>query len=517
MRQTYLPRPSGIPGSNNPRRIYSTTPIEIDLARSSDQFHCLQIPEPNLLFGDRGCCTDPRTGLALFGPHGAPRHGDVATIPVGIVGTSEGIEAALKLLGELSGPIDQNPDVDCVLYPSFPGTNSQDPFRSCFVTKPERRISVEKSELRSVSELESSSARMLQLQEIFGKHVRTMSRLENPPHVILCAISDSISNLLGIDPASDVSEQGWPVPGSPDANTQKAHRVFRKFQAGLKAACIESLPIELLWSGPKSNECAISDRATHAWNLSLALLRKAGMTSWRLENAGEASCFVGISYFRISQGASANAVGSFAHVLTERGEGFVVQGDPFECNYEEETTSMPAPDEEHARKLLTRALAAFQKYVGFSPRKVTVHKAGPYSEAERTAFAHVLSKVPSHALMTISQSGISCIRPGSKPILRGTAIPFDEKTGLIATSGYAPFLRASVGNGLPQPLAITENWGSISFRQAAEDILRLTKLHLWSSDFCSEFPITVSQNIEIADVLSGLGQKRAPVRDTFYV
>jgi hypothetical protein len=472
----------------------------------------LQISEPNLLFGDRGCCSDPRTGLALFGPYGAPRQGDVATILVGIVGTSEGIEVALKFLTELSEPIDQNADIDRVLYPSFPGINSQDPFRSCFVTKPEWLIPLEKSELRAVNELESPSTRMMQLQEIFGKHVRTMSSSESPPHVILCAISGSVSKLLAIDPASDVSEQGWPVAGSPDANTHNADQAFREFQTGLRAACIDSLPIELFWSGPNSKGCAIADRATQAWNLSLGLLRKAGMTSWRLENAAEASCFVGISYFRISQGASANAVGSFAHVLTELGEDFVVQGNPFECNSQEEATVMPAPNEEHARALLTRALAAFQKHVGFSPRKVTVHKVGPYSEAERTEFAHVLSKVPSHALMTISQSGVSCIRPGSKPILRGTAIPFDEKTGFIATSGYVPFLRAAVGNGSPQPLAITENWGSISFRQAAEDILRLTKLNLSSSDFCSEFPITVSRNAEIADILNALGQKRAPIR-----
>jgi len=36
--------------------------------------------------------------------------------------------------------------------------------------------------------------------------------------------------------------------------------------------------------------------------------------------------------------------------------------------------------------------------------------------------------------------------------------------------GYVPFLRCYTGFRIPQPLEILENWGSLPFREAAEDI-----------------------------------------------
>jgi len=517
MRKAYLPRPAGLPGANNPRRIYSTTPIEIDLARSSDQFRCIQISEPNLIFGDRGSCTDPRTGLALFGPYGTPEIGDVTPIRVGIVGTLEGIEVALSLLQELRGPIDQDANIDCVLHPSFPGINSRHPFRSSFVSRPEWLKPLDREALCVASELEKLSARIRRLEEMFCEQVRTLSELNNPPQVVLCAVNESISSLLADDPVSDSTEHVSPVASSWDGNTGCSQQVMQTFQAGLKAACMGSLPTELLWDARNSKPYLNRDRATQAWNLSLALLHKAGVTPWRLENAAEASCFVGISNYSSSNCTSPKMTGSFAHIFTELGQGFVVPGDPFEESSEPGNSVAAKRSEEHARRLLMRAVGVFEDCVGFPPRKVIVHKTTPYSQAERSGFGQVLSQVPTHALITVSRSGISFIRPGCKPLLRGTSIPFDEKTGLIATSGYVPFLRAPAGNELTQPLAISENWGSISFRQAAEDILRLTKLNLSSPDFCSELPITLSQNTEIGDVLSASGQQCAPTIDTYYV
>src|SRR5229473_4755466 len=128
MRKTYLPRPSGVPGVNNPRRVVSTVPLEIELARFPGRFHCLKLQEPDLAFGDAHCCVDPRTGLAAYGPYGAGSQVQAREIRVGIVGTQEAIEKTLKLLEEISQPIEQDANIDCVLNPSFPGLNVQSPF-----------------------------------------------------------------------------------------------------------------------------------------------------------------------------------------------------------------------------------------------------------------------------------------------------------------------------------------------------------------------------------------------------
>src|SRR5579864_5305819 len=128
MRKISVPKPSGKSGANNPRRVFSTVPLEIDLARSSDRFYCSQLEDPDLIFGGGHCCADPRTGLAAYGPYGVTGPEERAQIRVGIVGTTEGIDRTLKLLEEISQPIEQGSNVDCVLHPSFPGLNAQAPF-----------------------------------------------------------------------------------------------------------------------------------------------------------------------------------------------------------------------------------------------------------------------------------------------------------------------------------------------------------------------------------------------------
>lgn len=517
MRKEYLPRPSGIPGTNNPRRVYSSSSIEIDLARSTDQFRCFQIPEPNLIFGGQGACSDPKTGLALYGPYGALRQEANPQIRVGMVGTSEGIGYALGLLQDLSGPIEQNESVDCVLHPSFPGMNSLGPSGVRLVTQRDWHRHLSEVKVYSLKELENFHARALRLQEMFGDEVRAIGTLEDPPDVILCVVPGSITSLMEIDLASAAADPGSMDENFPGAPARPTDRFFRRFRSGLKAACMGTLPTELIWHKMDSIGEGSGDRASSAWDLSLALMKKTGVIPWQLSNASEASCFIGISYYQDLQGTSLPVQRFLAHVLTERGDSFVVPEAADDCHAEGKDDESLNLNAERASKLLTRALHVFEKNAGVSPRRVTVHKATPYTEAERRGFERALSKVPNFGLMTISQSGISCIRPGRAPVLRGTAIPFDEKTGLVAASGYVPFLRGSIGNELPNPLAISENWGSITFLQAAEDLIRLTKLDLASSDFCSELPFTLSRSTEIGDVLRAVGQREASAFSKFYV
>ena len=176
----------------------------------------------------------------------------------------------------------------------------------------------------------------------------------------------------------------------------------------------------------------------------------------------------------------------------------------------------PHLDEGQAKRLLSRALAVYKEKIGSSPRKITVHKSTPYCDSERRGFEKSLQTTSQYGLITISRRGIFCVRPGHKPILRGTAIPFGENLGLVFTSGYVPFLRGYSGYRIPQPLEITENWGSLSFQQVAQDTVRLTKLDLSSPAFCTEFPITLAHCKEIRDVLEALGQKEPSIDGRYY-
>jgi hypothetical protein len=93
------------------------------------------------------------------------------------------------------------------------------------------------------------------------------------------------------------------------------------------------------------------------------------------------------------------------------------------------------------------------------------------------------------------------LRPGKKPVLRGTIVDFGEKKGVVYTTGYIPFLRCYPGFRVPQPLEITENWGSLTFREVATDLLRLTKLNWNTAAFCCVDPITIAFSRRVGEIL----------------
>jgi hypothetical protein len=515
MRKEYLPRPSGVPRANNPRRVLSTAPLEIDLARSSDRFPCLQLQEPDLMFGGEHRCVDPRTGLTAFGPFGVTRPEETMQVRVGIVETTEAVDRAINLLKDISQPIEQSADVDCVQNPSFPGMNSQTPFRVHLVTQKRWHQRLHKRDICSIEECRDFTTRCRLLQEVFGREVQKISELEDPPQVVLCMVSDPIRLLFGNVNARDDSQSVSKCEMSMTGVEGNSNQLFREFRCGVKAKCMGSLPTEIILDQAFSEINRSGDRATLAWNLSLALLHKAGVMPWRLANAANDSCFVGISFYRPSQTASPHTLKAFAHVVSEDGDGFIVDNDTFEWGEGKKGENAAHLDERYATRLLLRALTIFKEKTGVWPRKVAVHKNTSYSDTERRGFENALRSVSQHGLVTLSRRGIFCVRPGRKPILRGTAIPFGEHLGFVFTSGYVPFLREYSGSRIPQPLEITENWGALSFQQVAQDLVRLTKLDLDSPAFSTDLPITLAHCIEIKHILERLGH-REPSTDYRY-
>jgi hypothetical protein len=457
--------------------------------------------------------------LAAYGHFDLTRPEQPGQIRVGIVGTPEAIDNSLNLLEEISQSIEQEANIDCVLHPSFPGMNSQEPFRIHLVTQSQWHRPLHKTGFRSLKQCEDSNTRRWFLQEAFGGEVRALSELENPPQVILCALSEPVTCFLSTESARDDSDSNYAA--KKDILWTSAERspydMNREFRAGLKAECMGTLPTEIIGDQGYSKIGVTQDRATRAWKLSLALLHKAGLVPWRLANSSEDSCYVGISVYRPAQSLPTHILRSFAHVVTELGDGFIVHGEAFEWDPAKEGNTTAHLDEGQANRLLSSALAVFTEKLGCSPRKVVVHKTTPYSSTEHRGFENALHNVPQYGLLTISRRGIFCVRPGRKPILRGTAIPFDEKLGLVFASGYVPFLRACSRYKVPQPLEITENWGSLSFQHVARDLIRLTKLDLDSPDFCTDFPITLAGRQKIGDVLRESGRIEPSRDDKYYI
>lgn len=480
MRKKYLPNSTEASGAEAPRRVLSSPPLEIHLSRSPGRFECIQLKEPELIFGENGRCADPRTGIAAYGAYTKAARQGGSQLRVGIIGTDKEIERGLSLLEEISRPIEQDPKLDSILHPSFPGLNSRKPFCVDVVTQTSWHRSVNPQMVRLAARCDDSIAKFRMLRELFGEQVRAMSRLEFPPNLVICAIPARVERSL------------------------------------ISAVCLQSLPIEVIPDGDwQEPEGAQIDRATRAWDLSVRLLYKAAHTPWRLADASGDTCFLGITFYREPGNASSHSWTCFARMITDLGQGFILKGDTVQCNSKEETGGTPHLGNKQAATLMSRVLETYWKGNGRLPRKVVVHKMSSYAEAESFGFEESLSEIERHALVSVSKSGMFVIRPGRKPVFRGTAIPFGEKLGVVYVSGYIPFLRCYPGNRMPQPFEITENWGALTFQEAAKDLLRLTKLDWNISAFCADVPGTLAFPDQAREIFGILGQQDLVLDERF--
>jgi hypothetical protein len=495
MRKIYLPKPAESSGTNNLRRVLNAVPLEVHLARSSENFDCLQLPEPEFIFGGQRRCVDVKTGICAYGPTWWMSSAGRPRVRIGIVGTARDIEKTLELLKEISQPIEQVSSIDCVLYPSFPGLNSGPPFEADVSSQPDWHRSITPQELRRAAECDDPSARLEMLQACFSRKVQALHTLKVGPDVVICAVSEHSECPLFSESAHNQSFD-----------------LLRKFTFGLKAACMDTLPIEIIWDDPRTPGSGSEDRATRAWNLTTALLHKSGLAAWLPASTTRGACYAGISSYG---GPDSRTI--FAQLVTDRGERFIVKPESHDRNRDGETRRTARLTEDAAASLASQIMDVYRQESGGLPRKVVIHKTSRYTAAERKGFERVLARTESYGLVTITRRGIFCVRPGNQPILRGTAIPFGEKLGLVYTSGYVPFLRSDSGSSIPHPLEVTENWGRLTFQQVAEDLLRLTKMDLNRPDFSTNDPVTLAFSNHVGEILSRLGQTSPASHGKYYL
>ena len=513
------------PPHKNPRTVprssyFEAVPIATLLSSRGAELTCAYVPEPALSFGGKFQCDDPRTGLAAFGPYSKTDPTRRQSIRIGIVGPADAIDRALGLLERFSKVIDQNEKVDAVLHPPFPGINLGEPFQTELVSQALWRRPLKSSDVTLIEGDTDFQSRVGRLVGAVVTEIRALKSLDSAPDVVLVAMSQKLEELcrVGIarydeehpetathdedqETVSEVVEEiGTPEPD--DADQGHEDEAARSFRRGLKANCLDLLPTQLLWHRTLAGTRGVQDLATRAWNITVALLYKAQIVPWRLAEVLEGTCFVGVSFFHDDEAKSSILRTSVAQAFTDRGEGFVLQGDSFDWDPNLEREKSPHLPREGARKLLERVLQIYTNQLGGQPpRKVVVHKSSRYTAEEKAGFEDALKATPQYGLQTIQRRGIFCLRPGSKATLRGTCVDFGEKRGLVYTMGYVPFLRCYSGFRIPQPLEILENWGSISFREAAEDILKLTKLNWNTAAFSCRDPITLAFARKVGEIL----------------
>jgi hypothetical protein len=328
-----------------------------------------------------------------------------------------------------------------------------------------------------------------------GLHVLVVAP---PPEVF--ALGD-IRRTPAVDPPIDELQEPAPEQEASPLSMLNFHDLFKAQAIELQLPCQLSRPDtygSVTVGRVKGRR--LQDKATTAWNFHTALYYKAGGVPWRLarQSAVLTTCYVGVSFFRSVDGE--RLMTSVAQVFDERGEGLIVQGGS--ASYDKDDRS-PHLSKEDAQELLANGLATYRREHKTMPARVVMHKTSSFNADEKKGFklAADSEKLEVLDLVSVRRSGARVLRAGDSPMVRGTAMLFDEKSGIVYLKGTVPYFQVYPGAYIPRALEFSREDGESSASDIAREILGLSKLNFNNTQFDSGDPITVRAARRVGDIL----------------
>jgi hypothetical protein len=153
----------------------------------------------------------------------------------------------------------------------------------------------------------------------------------------------------------------------------------------------------------------------------------------------------------------------------------------------------PHVSKDEAKSLIEKAIEVYKTNKdGQFPRRIVIHKTSRFTEAEKAGFKEGTKEVEKLDLIAFGTRDIKLLRWGQQSPIRGTMVRLPDKSILLYTFGYIPYLNVYPGPRVPSPLEILEHHGTTSIDTICREILALTKLNWNSAKFCIKAPITIS-------------------------
>lgn len=491
-----------------------------------DEETTITIPEPELLFSGSYPCIDPKTGISLYGPYSITKD----SIRIGIIGDKTTIQQTKIILERIKDPIEGSSKYPTWI-PDFPGLSSAHPFKCKIITNDKWYQTIAKKEIDALENIAKVEERITKGVDIFMSYLSNIVEREETPDIMICAPPKELMKLCISKkdmrtrgrPKKSNAERKRPIPN--DQHTMfdympEQYKIEREkylisisadnFHHLLKAQAMKFdlltqfiLPDTLEAITKKeitTDQKGLQHDATFAWNLAVALLYKSGGRLWRPTHISSDTCFIGISFFKTKEVYGGGMGTSLAQVFTPEGEGLVIKGKKFPWI----RGTSPHLSKIAAEKLLKDALDLFTKQTGGrSPTRVVIHKSSKFEDAETTGFKKAIGDIQRFDFITILDRArkIRLFREGYNPVLRGTMITLPDKSWLLYTAGYTPFMKLYSGPHVPRPLEIIQHIGDTLPDQISKEILILTKLNWNNADFSSNNPITLQFSRQVGKIL----------------
>lgn len=445
--------------------------------------------EPNLRFGGGNLDTDPKVGLALWGPLSlrTARHTD--RIRLGMVGRAKAIQSVRDFLRE---DMSTGVDGDLASQP-FPGAEGA---FGCELVVDEKLI--ETLTINELGQLTPLTARRAfeGFVELIVEKIRLLAERDNPPDVVVVVFDDELENTYRI------------------VNyTEKKRAHHRDLRRAIKAGAMAvRMPTQLLHESTTrrvpTGRRSLDHPAEVAWHLATGLYFKAGGLPWGATGLEAGTCYVGIGFYR-PLGEKSTLVSSVVQAFDDRGEGLVLRGQTFHWDERHRGRSPHLPADTAAH-LLSTVVDRYQAERRQLPRRLVVHKSSWFEPEEREGFSDALRSVPEYDLLALRRtSDWRLLRFGKYPPLRGTVLNAGDHT-LLYTTGWISDLGYDHGH-VPAPLEVADHHGDSDMRSLLHEVLVLTKMNWNSAAFADADPITLRFSRQVGEILRELPTDSQPL------
>jgi hypothetical protein len=482
------------------------------------------LPEPRIEFGADQCLHDPHDGLALFGPYDGSAGNHPKSIPYAVVGTAPGIAAFMEWSSLLQKPIIADPVRDATgrrplnekLWPPYPGFEAA--FASTWPQQPVWMKALDAAPLAAAAQNLDANKRAYEVVNAYLEAIRTVVKRDEAPKVIVCVVPEEI--WMNCRPESRLTEGvGVKVSGLERSQRRagqadlfemfnpEQYQLSVDFRRQLKARVMEhGIPVQIvrettLRIGPRTKDRPrlLTPLPDRAWNLSTALYYKAGAKPWRLAEAREGVCYIGIAFRKSDkEGASACCA---AQMFLDSGDGIVFLGQDAPLYSENERQFHLS--KLSAKRLLSGVLKTYAELDGRPLKEIFLHYRSEISVDEYAGYREACPGGVRLVAIRVrpDRYSVRLFRPGFWPVLRGTFWKVSERTGFLWGSGFKPRWETYDGWEIPVPLRMDMQHGSADIGQVARDIFALTKLNYNSCRLGNAQPVTIGFSDAVGEIL----------------
>lgn len=254
----------------------------------------------------------------------------------------------------------------------------------------------------------------------------------------------------------------------------------------------------------------LEDPATVAWKILTGAYYKDGGRPWQLANVRPGVCYVGLAYKRQDNSTDGRFACCAAQMFLSSGEGVVFRGalGPwFQSEFRQFHLS-----EDAARNLISMVVTEYREtHGGEAPKELFIHAKSSFNDEEWKGFEEAAKGTNVVGVQIAdAKDRIKLFRPGSYPVIRGTALLVNPYRAFLWTSGFVPRLDTYLGPETPNPIEIRVQRGKCELTTVLGDVMGLTKINFNSCLHNDRLPVTIRFADAVGEVILAAPQTGEP-------